>query len=55
MVSKCASSSCSTLFRYLHEGKLYLIDRKVAAAGRKQPPDFEIRTQVQGWSPVGSV
>lgn len=25
MLSKCANPGCSTLFRYLHEGKLYVI------------------------------
>ena len=40
MLSKCASPGCSTPFRYLHEGKLYLIDRKAASAGRKPPADL---------------
>jgi hypothetical protein len=26
MVSKCANPSCSTAFRYLHEGKLFRIE-----------------------------
>jgi hypothetical protein len=37
MLSKCASPACSNTFRYLHEGKLYLIDSKTAFAGRKHP------------------
>jgi len=28
MLSKCANPACSTTFRYLSEGKLYLIDSK---------------------------
>jgi hypothetical protein len=30
MLSKCANPDCSTTFRYLNEGKLYLIDSKAA-------------------------
>jgi hypothetical protein len=40
MLSKCASPACSTPFRYLHEGKLYLIDRRAASAGRKPRADL---------------
>ncbi len=40
MLSKCANPACSTTFRYLHEGKLYLIDTK-AFAGRKPPADLK--------------
>jgi hypothetical protein len=32
MLSKCANPACSTPFRYLSEGKLYLIDSKAALA-----------------------
>jgi hypothetical protein len=28
MLSKCANPACSTTFRYLSEGKLYLVDSK---------------------------
>jgi hypothetical protein len=41
MLSKCASPSCSTPFRYLHKGKLYLIGRKPASGGRTPPADFK--------------
>ena len=37
MLSKCASPGCSNIFRYLHEGKLYLIDFKAALIRRKHP------------------
>jgi hypothetical protein len=37
MLSKCASPGCSNVFRYLHEGKLYLIDFKAALIRRKYP------------------
>jgi hypothetical protein len=32
MLSKCANATCSTKFRYLSEGKLYLIDSRAASA-----------------------
>jgi hypothetical protein len=35
MLSKCANPSCPTLFRYLHEGKLYVIGPKEAVARHK--------------------
>lgn len=35
MLSKCANPTCSTTFRYLHEGRLYVIDRREALAGHK--------------------
>lgn len=34
MLSKCANPICSAKFRYLHEGKLYLIDYQAVFAGR---------------------
>jgi len=30
MLSKCANPTCSATFRYLSEGKLYLVDSKAA-------------------------
>jgi hypothetical protein len=48
MLSKCASPGCSTPFRYLHEGKLYLINCKVAAAGRKPPADLRYARKSRG-------
>jgi hypothetical protein len=35
MLSKCANPVCSAKFRYLHEGKLYLIDYHAIFAGRR--------------------
>ena len=35
MLSKCASPACSNPFRYLHEGKLYLIESKGSSGGRE--------------------
>jgi hypothetical protein len=32
MLSKCANPGCSTTFRYLHEGRLYVIDPREALA-----------------------
>lgn len=32
MLSKCANPRCSATFRYLHEGKLYVIPRREALA-----------------------
>jgi hypothetical protein len=36
MLSKCANPTCSNPFRYLHEGKLYLISSISRFDGRKQ-------------------
>jgi hypothetical protein len=35
MLSKCANPACSNTFRYLHEGKLYVIAPKAELAGDK--------------------
>ena len=35
MLSKCANPSCPATFRYLHEGKLYLIDPWAARTRHK--------------------
>ena len=35
MLSKCANPNCPTTFRYLHEGRLYLIDPREALARHK--------------------
>ena len=35
MLSKCANPSCLTTFRYLHEGRLYVITHRETLAGRK--------------------
>ena len=35
MLSKCANPTCRTLFRYLHEGKLYVIGPEEALARHK--------------------
>jgi hypothetical protein len=39
MLSKCANPDCSAKFRYLHEGKLYLVDYRAAGARRTAPAD----------------
>jgi hypothetical protein len=31
MLSKCANPTCATTFRYLHEGKVYVIDLREPA------------------------
>ena len=46
MLAKCANPACSTTFRYLHEGKLYLIDFKAASAGRKSTVDSKSAVKV---------
>ena len=33
MLSKCANPTCPTTFRYLHEGRLYVIAPREALAG----------------------
>jgi hypothetical protein len=35
MLSKCASPACSNPFRYLHEGKLFLIESEAGLAHDK--------------------
>jgi hypothetical protein len=35
MLSKCANPRCSNIFRYLHEGRLYLINSTSRVDGRK--------------------
>jgi len=35
MLSKCANPACSNTFRYLHEGRLYLIGPREALTGHK--------------------
>jgi hypothetical protein len=39
MLSKCANPTCSTKFRYLSEGKLYLIDSKAASVRHGARPE----------------
>jgi hypothetical protein len=38
MLAKCASPGCTNEFRYLHEGKLYLIDSKAPTLARSSRP-----------------
>jgi hypothetical protein len=33
MLSKCANPKCAAIFRYLHEGKLYVMDRRRPLTG----------------------
>jgi hypothetical protein len=35
MLSKCANPACSNAFRYLHEGKLFLIESEASPMGEK--------------------
>lgn len=39
MLSKCANPDCTNSFRYLHEGKLYLVDS--GSTKRKQNGSFQ--------------
>jgi hypothetical protein len=41
MLSKCANPDCSTVFRYLHEGKLYVIPSTTAPSVRRPSPDLK--------------
>lgn len=36
MLSKCANPACATTFRYLHEGRLYVINAREALMQRKR-------------------
>jgi hypothetical protein len=49
MLKKCANQNCSNTFRYLSEGKLYLIERggtianrnrSVRHGGESRPPEY---------------
>lgn len=49
MLSKCANPNCSNTFRYLHEGKLYLVNSCPAKgkrngssrhASESRPPEY---------------
>jgi hypothetical protein len=40
MLSKCANPACSNKFRYLSEGKLYLIDAKATSVRDGKPAEF---------------
>jgi hypothetical protein len=35
MLSKCANRTCPNIFRYLHEGRLYVVASRESLAGRK--------------------
>ena len=39
MLSKCANPNCAATFRYLHEGKLYVIDLRSDFARRRSFAD----------------
>jgi hypothetical protein len=41
VLSKCANPACSANFRYLGEGKLYLVDSKAALVRRKAPAELK--------------
>ncbi|MGA3091012.1 MAG: hypothetical protein ABSD75_20590 [Terriglobales bacterium] len=41
MLSKCANPACSATFRYLGEGKLYLIDSRAALAQHRLPAELK--------------
>lgn len=38
MLAKCANPSCPTAFRYVHEGRLYVISAAATKAGDKPRP-----------------
>jgi hypothetical protein len=35
MLSKCANQNCTNTFRYLHEGRLYVVDSRTALNGNR--------------------
>jgi len=41
MLSKCANPTCPTAFRYLHEGRLYVIASRKPPAGHKSRSSAE--------------
>ena len=44
MLSKCANPTCSNLFRYLHEGRLYLVNSASRFDGRKRLSTLDIKS-----------
>ncbi len=49
MLSKCANPRCATTFRYLHEGRLYLIAPGKSRAGHKSRPSAESGQLEYAW------
>jgi hypothetical protein len=49
MLSKCANPNCRTTFRYLHEGKLYVIAPEKSLAGHKPKCSSKSRQLEYAW------
>lgn len=49
MLSKCANPACPTPFRYLHEGRLYVIAPKKPPARHKSRPSDESGQLEYAW------
>ena len=51
MLSKCANPTCTNLFRYLHEGRLYLVNSASHFDGRKRfsTPDIKSGSPEFDW------
>ena len=49
MLSKCANPNCLTTFRYLHEGRLYLIDTRESPAGHTSRRSRKSRQVEYAW------
>jgi hypothetical protein len=49
MLSKCANPTCPTTFRYLHQGRLYVIAPGKPAAGHKSRPSAESGQLEYAW------
>ncbi len=45
MLSKCANPPCSSTFRYLHEGKLYLVNSISHCDGRRRLSTAAIKSE----------
>ena len=49
MITKCANPACGALFRYLREGKLFLVEPPPSSIDRAQflpPAEAEFKTRV---------
>ena len=49
MLSKCANPTCPTTFRYLHEGRLYVIAPEETVAGYKPRLSGKSRQLEYAW------
>jgi len=42
MLSKCMNPLCAARFRYLHEGRIFNIERVVSSSDAQFPPNYRV-------------